>query len=256
MSQGVEEREREFFDRYYEEEACNPTGLRLRMQRELRSLRRRARDRRIGRVLSIGCGDGLFESLLAPCAESVLGIDLSDEAVARARARSATLGLRNAEFRCLPLSELRWDESFDAIVCLAFLHHVPEAELPHLLASVHAHLRPGGFFYSQDPGRDGALRRVGRVLLGARYDRYHSPDERELDPQAVAGQLRTAGFSTVEIGWIDFTLIPAQYFLPRAPGWLMHPCVWLDRALCATPLARWGSGFTVFATRAGGSPSS
>jgi SAM-dependent methyltransferase len=249
MSQGVESREREFFERYYGAEACNPTGLRLRMQRELRSLRRRARDRRIGRVLSIGCGDGLFESLLAPFAESVVGIDLSDEAVARARARASALGLRNAEFRCVPLSELRWDEGFDAVVCLAFLHHVPEAELPDLLARVYAHLRPGGFFYAQDPSCGGALRALGRVLLGARYDRYHSPDERELDPEVVAGQLRGAGFASVEIGWIDFSLIAAQYLLPRAPGWLMHPCAWLDAALCATPLARWASGFTLFATR-------
>jgi 2-polyprenyl-6-hydroxyphenyl methylase/3-demethylubiquinone-9 3-methyltransferase len=254
MSQGVEDREREFFDRHYEEEVCHPTGLALRMKRELRSLRRRAQGRRIGRVLSIGCGDGLFEALLAPFAESIVGIDLSEEAVARARARAASQGLRNLEFRCVALSELRWDESFDAIVCLAFLHHVPEAELPDLFASVHAHLRPGGFLYAQDPNRRAWLRGLGRRLLGSRYGRYHSADERELDPREIEARLSQAGFASVEIDWIDVTLIPAQYLLPRAPAWLMRACALFDRAFCATPLARWASGFTVFATRAGGAP--
>ena len=239
MSQGVEDREREFFDRHYEAEIGHPTGLALRMEREL----------------SIGCGDGLFEALLAPFAESVVGIDLSEEAVARARWRAAAQGLRNVEFRRMALSELRWDESFDAIVCLAFLHHVSEAELPHLLARVHARLRPGGFLYTQEPSRRAWLRRLGRRLLGARYHRYHSPDERELDPREIEAGLRRAGFVSVELGWIDVTLIPAHYLLPRAPAWLMHACERFDRAFCATPLARWASGFTAFATRAGGAAS-
>ncbi len=254
MSQGVEDREREFFDRHYEDGVGHPTGLALRMERELRSLRRRTKGRRISRVLSIGCGEGLFEALLAPFAESIVGIDLSEEAVARAHARATAHGLRNVEFRRVALSELRWDESFDAIVCLAFLHHVPEAELAGLLASVHAHLRPGGFFYAQDPSRRAWLRGLGRRLLGGRYERYHSADERELDPREVEAELRRAGFASVELGWIDVTLIPAHYLLPRAPAWLMHACERFDRAFCATPLARWASGFTVFATRAGAPP--
>lgn len=256
MSEHVENREREFFDRHYEEEACNPVGLALRMARELRSLRHLARGRRIGRVLSIGCGDGRFECLLAPFAESVLGIDLSGQAVERARARAAALELPNVEFRRVPLSELRWDERFDAIVCLAFLHHVPEPDLEPLLRELREHLAPGGFFYAQDPNRRGALRQIGRVLLGSRYDRYHSPDERELVPGEIEAALRGAGFASVRIGWIDLTLIPAQYLLPRAPGWLMLPCAWLDRLFCASPLAPWASGFTVFATRGGGAAES
>jgi SAM-dependent methyltransferase len=221
------------------------------MERELRSLRHRARGRRIGRVLSIGCGTGLFEALLAPFAESIVGIDVSEEAVVRARARATDRGLRNVEFRCVALSELRWDESFDAIVCLAFLHHVPEAELPDLFARVHAHLRPGGFFYAQDPNRRGWLRGLGRLLLGARYDRHHSADERELEPREIEAGLRRAGFGAVELGWIDVTLIPAQYLLPRGPAWIMRACAVFDRLFCATPLAPRASGFTVYAVRGG-----
>jgi SAM-dependent methyltransferase len=219
------------------------------MKRELRSLRHVAQGYKVGRVLSIGCGEGLFESLLAPFADSILGIDLSGEAVRRAQARAVALNLRHVEFKCLPLSELSWEDTFDCVVCLAFLHHVYEPELPELLRSIHAHLKPGGFFYAQDPSRNGVLRKIGRIILGSHYDHYHSADERELDPVAIAKELRTAGFASVKIGWIDWTLIPIQYLFPNGPDWLMWPCSWMDRVLCATPLARWASGFTTFASR-------
>ncbi len=248
MSQ-VEDREREFFDRHYEEGAWNEVGFELRLARELAALRRFAGGRRLGRVLSIGCGEGPFECLLAPYAESVLGIDLSAEAIAHAQQRAAALGLTNVEFRCQPLSELRQGERFDGIVCLAFLHHVSDSELPALFGSLHAQLRPGGFFFARDPSQRGILRAVGRVVLGSRYDRYHSPDERELDPDEVAQQLLDAGFEAVEIGWIDLALIPGHYLFPRAGAWLMHAFAALDRVFCATPLARFASGFTAFARR-------
>jgi hypothetical protein len=126
---------------------------------------------------------------------------------------------------------------------------VPEAELAGLLARLHAQLAPEGFLFAREPSRRGVLRALGRRVLGARYDRYHSPDERELDADELAGQLRAAGFASVEIGWIDLALIPGHYLFPRAPGWLMRLFALVDRVFCATPFARWASGFTAFARR-------
>ena len=251
MNTGVEERERDFFYRHYEGGFTNPSGVELRVRRELRALQRLTGGRRIGRVLSIGCGDAPFECLLAQHADSVLGIDLSPDGVEKARARAAGLGLENIEFRCQAVQELRLDESFDGIVCIGVLHHVREEVQQTLLTSLHARLRPGGFFFAREPSRRGFLRGIGRLVLGARYDRYHSPDERELDPEVVAGQLQSAGFPAVRIGWIDLSLIPGHYLFPGAPRWLMSSFAGLDRVFCATPLARWASGFTLFAARAG-----
>jgi 2-polyprenyl-3-methyl-5-hydroxy-6-metoxy-1,4-benzoquinol methylase len=219
------------------------------VRRELAALRRLTGNRRLGRLISVGCGDGPFECLLAPHAESVLGIDLSSTAIERARARAAAQGLTNVEFRCQAASALDSGERFDGIACVAFLHHVAEPELPALLANLFARLRPGGFLFAQEPSRRGLLRTLGHGLLGTRYHRYHSADERELDPDELTAQLHAAGFGAVEIGWIDLTLIPGQYVFPRAPAALMHAFAALDRVFCATPLARWASSFTVFATR-------
>jgi len=249
MSTGVEDRERDFFGRHYEDGFTNPAGVELRVRRELRALQRFLRGRRIGRVLSIGCGDAPFECLLAQHADSVLGIDLFAGGIEKARERAAALGLENVEFRCQSSSELQLDELFDGVVCIGILHHVPEKELAALFDGLHAHLRPGGFFFAREPSRHGFLRAVGRLVLGARYDSYHSPDERELDREAVARELEAAGFVGVERGWIDLALIPGHYLFPRAPRGLMRAFAAVDRVFCATPLARWASGFTLFARR-------
>jgi 2-polyprenyl-3-methyl-5-hydroxy-6-metoxy-1,4-benzoquinol methylase len=250
MSSGIEDRERDFFGKHYEEGFTNPAGVELRVRRELEALRKRLGGRPIGRVLSIGCGDAVFEVLLARHAEAVVGIDLSPDGIAKAQERAAALGLTNLEFRCQTLSELSPDEHFDGVVCIGLLHHVPEEDFDELLKLVHVQLNPGGFFFAREPSQHGFLRAIGRVVLGARYDRYHSPDERELDAGAVGAALQRVGFEDVKTGWIDLSLIPGHYLFPNAPRALMRALAAVDRIFCATPLARWASGFTLFATRA------
>jgi 2-polyprenyl-3-methyl-5-hydroxy-6-metoxy-1,4-benzoquinol methylase len=249
VSEGVEERERAFFDRHYREVARNPVGFDLRVKRELAALRRATGGRRLGRILSVGCGDGPFECLLASHADAVLGIDVSEAAIERACERAKAAGLANVEFRCQAASALDPGERFDGVACVAFLHHVPEADVPGLLSDLRKRLSPGGFLFAQEPSRRAALRTLGHAVLGSGYGRYHSPDERELDPDELTAQLRDAGFGSVEIGWIDVTLIPGQYVFPRAPAALMHAFAAFDRLFCATGFAHRASSFTAFATK-------
>jgi 2-polyprenyl-3-methyl-5-hydroxy-6-metoxy-1,4-benzoquinol methylase len=245
----IEADEIKFFANYYKDQAYNPTGSRLSLRRELRSLLHQVGEYHLRHVLSLGCGDGQFELMMAPYAEHVTGLDISPEAIALARRKAADAGVHNVEFRCQPLSELSWNETYDAVVCLAFLHHVPSAELLALLRQVYDHLVPGGFFYAEDPNINGILRKIGRVILRGGYDRYHSPDERELDPAEIASLLRQTGFTRVQIGYIDFTLIPALFILAKGPTWPLYACAAVDWLWCRFPLARLASGFTTFARR-------
>lgn len=242
--------ERAFFARYYAEQRYHPAGWRLRMQRDLRVLREASGARGPGRVLSIGCGDGAFELLLAEHAESVLAVDLSPEAIAVAQRAQALSGVRNVEFRCMSFRDLPWQERFDTIVCLAFLHHVSEPELPGFLRACHDHLVPGGLFFSQDPNVNGVLRAIGRVVMGKGYDKYHSQGERELDPNELAGQLHDAGLAEITVRHVDLTLIPICYVIRRGPAFPIRVLSWLDRLWCASPLARWSSGFAAWGRRA------
>lgn len=247
----VEESERAFFAGYYAERRYHPTGWRLRLERDARVLCAAAPGGRLGRVLSVGCGDGAFELMLAERADSVLGVDISPEAIEMARAGQARAGVRNVEFRCLSVVDLDVNERFDTVVCVAFLHHLPAAALPYFLATTFDRMRPGALFYSQDPSVHGILRFVGRLLLGSGYDKYHSRDERELDPAEITDALRSAGFTGIDVRYIDITLIPALYFFARGPDAIQQACAIFDRLWCASPLARWASGFSVVARRLG-----
>src|SRR5215471_1529269 len=131
---GIEAAERTFFAGYYAERRYHPTGWRIRLERDVRALTRAAPGRPLGRVLSVGCGDGEFELMLAPRADSVLGIDISPEAIAIAERGRAESRARNVEFRCLSVMDLGVDEQFDTIICVAFLHHLPASVLPYFLA--------------------------------------------------------------------------------------------------------------------------
>jgi SAM-dependent methyltransferase len=247
----VEESERAFFAGYYAERRYNAVGWRLRLERDARVLCAASPGGRLGRVLSVGCGDGAFELMLAARADSVLGVDISPEAVEMARSAQVASGVRNVEFRCLSVVDLGLTERFDTVVCVAFLHHLPAAALSYFLGTAHERLRPGGLFYSQDPSVHGFLRFVGRRVLGGDYDKYHSRDERELDPGEVTGALAGAGFTAIKVQFIDVSLIPGVYFFPRGPDVILHLCALFDRLWCATPLARWASGFSVVARRSG-----
>ncbi len=178
-----------------------------------------------------------------------MGLDISPQGIEIAKHNALRAGIRNVDFRCMSFSDLRWDEQFDTILCLAFLHHVPEGEVTDLLKQAFAHLTPDGFFYSQDPNRNGVLRHLGRFIFGTRLDTYHSPDERELLPCELAQQLKATGFRAVTIRHIDFTLIPALFILAKRVSWPLYICRVLDFLWCHSLLAHWSSGFVAIARK-------
>ena len=241
------DREREFFSDW----TLNPSGEALRWKRELRRVLRAAGEGGLGDVLSVGCGRGQFELMLARHANRVTGIDLSPESIEDARRLAEQEGVENARFECADATVFDLGETFDTVVCIGFLHHLSEEEGLELLQRIYRHMRSGGVLHTQDPNVHGLLRSVGRLVLGARYDRYHTPDERELDPEVVRSLILEAGFAQARIQYVDLTLIPGTQLLPAAPGWVMKGLDWIDRAWCSTPrpLARFASGFAVDATR-------
>ena len=111
------------------------------------------------RVLSLGCGIGDTELLLAPRVAEVAGVDLSPAAVRQARADAERLGIRNARFEQGTTAA----GIFDAVVAIFFLHHLPDGDLAALPAQLWNLLAVGGVFYSLDPSRNRLSGRVGRA---------------------------------------------------------------------------------------------
>lgn len=195
---------------------------------------------------------------MAQQAESVIGIDSSPESIEEARRAAKCAGgagqagsakNMNVRFECANVLELALDRSFDTIVCIGFLHHLTEDESLVLLRRIREHLRPGGLLHTQDPSARGILRRVGRLVLGGRYDAYHTEDERELDPEVVRALVLEAGFSKAEIRYMDFCLIPGMQLFKGAPNLIMSAFHAVDLALCALPTAPLASGFAIEARR-------
>jgi 2-polyprenyl-6-hydroxyphenyl methylase / 3-demethylubiquinone-9 3-methyltransferase len=97
-------------------------------------------------ILEIGCGGGLICEQLARRKATMVGIDLSEGALAAARAHARQSGLghiihyEQASAEALPYA----DGSFSVIVCLDVLEHV--RDLKATIAEVARVLAPGGIF--------------------------------------------------------------------------------------------------------------
>jgi SAM-dependent methyltransferase len=92
------------------------------------------------RALEVGCGRGRFCLELARRFDSVRGLDLTPAMVDAATSACASwpgVGLEVADFATWSAGDLR----FDAIVCIATLHHL---DLEPTLARIKALLAPGG----------------------------------------------------------------------------------------------------------------
>ncbi len=241
------ESERAWFADYYREEHFSTFGMRLRMRRDLDNALEHSVGANLGRVLSIGCGDGRFEQLAARSAPSVVGIDISPDGISIANATASRQGLTNARFQVATTAEFDWNGPFDTVFCMALFHHLPEAEVPSLATKIYGNLAPGGMLFTLDPNADAILRKVGRIVLGGRYHNYHTDDERELDPSATMSILQSAGFDRVRYLPADWTLIPAMYILSRWPRWPLRLCKWLDRICFKLPIDKWASGFSLAA---------
>lgn len=243
--------ERDYHDHHYEAEAgIQRTALFGRVHdRAARDFLRATGAGKQHRVLSLGCGDGSIERRLAPHVGQIVGLDISAVAIGQARAAAEAAGLRNLSFAVSDAGGLRLEGlgRFDAIAAFAFLHHLEDGAIRDTLAEARKALPAGGAFYSCDPSR---RRLIGLFagLVRATYERYHSPDERELDPATLAALALQAGFSRAAIGYVDYFLGPLAWLAPGTPRWLGPALGALDRAALGIPLLRrYASSFSLLA---------
>lgn len=103
-------------------------------------------------VLDIGCGIGRMDAWVAPQVNSLTGIDVSGEMVARATKRLEHLpNVRFVEGDGLTLGVLD-GASFDLVFSHIVFQHMPRAAFESYMKDVLRVLRPGGNFVFQQPG--------------------------------------------------------------------------------------------------------
>jgi|HubBroStandDraft_6_1064221.scaffolds.fasta_scaffold64086_2 ubiquinone/menaquinone biosynthesis C-methylase UbiE len=189
------------------------------------------------RVLSIGCGIGDTELLLAPHVAHVTGVDLSPAAIAEARRAAAAGSVTNVQF-----VDGTWqtaapeDAPFDAVVAIFFLHHLPDKDLAAFPIQLKRLLRPGGVFYALDPSARRLSGFLGKLLVPKLMEKYQTEDERQLLPRSTAAPFRAAGFN-IATRWFDFTSTPLAGLFPSwGAGYRLARG--LDEALTRVPLLR------------------
>jgi SAM-dependent methyltransferase len=169
---------------------------------------------RMGALLDIGTGTGRLLELIALRTDHALGVDMSRDMLALARARLAERGLadraavRQADMYRLPFA----DRSFDAVALQMVLHYAEDPAAA--LAEAARVLRPGGLLVVTDLAphdRAELLRRHAHRWPGFGDD-------------AIAGWLGAAGCAalapvTVPGGPLEVRLWPAQ----RLPGLAAAP---------------------------------
>ena len=109
------------------------------------------------RVLDVASGEGYGSHLLAHVAASVVGVDLSVDAVAHAAVRYPASNLRYVAASCTHIPEP--DASFDVIVSFETIEHITEHEA--FLREVNRLLVPGGLFIISSPNRPEYSDRTG-----------------------------------------------------------------------------------------------
>ena len=205
-------------------------------------------DPRSARVLSLGCGIGDTEILLAPHVRELYGVDLSPAAnpASPRRRRPRTERHQRAVHRRLRLDSA--SGQFDLVIGIFFLHHLSDTMLAAAPSQiVTASWLRGGQIYALDPNRYRLSGAIGSLLIPSLMRKYQTEDERELDPRRTAALFRSAGFDC-RVGYYDFVSSPLAGLFP---GWRAGYTAArrADNLITAIPLLqRAGSNFELVAS--------
>jgi ubiquinone/menaquinone biosynthesis C-methylase UbiE len=105
--------------------------------------------RKVETLLDLGCGTGGHALPLATRGYHITGVDLSQEMLERASAKSTALNVSNkVTFLQSDISELVLEKQFDAVVCMfaVLSYQVTNKKLLDTFRVVRSHLKPGGIF--------------------------------------------------------------------------------------------------------------
>ena len=190
------------------------------------------------RALELGCGTGIFLEKVAPTGARIVGLDLSADLLAKARARlgaAPNVVLHRGNAERMPYAT----SSFDTVYGSSVLHHL---DLDRALGEVFRVLRPGGRCVFTEPNiLNPQVAVMFHLGLTKRYFGV-SPDERAFSRFRAARALDAAGFAAAEVELFDF-------LHPATPAALCGIVDRLGRAIERVPLLREITGSIVMRAR-------
>jgi 2-polyprenyl-6-hydroxyphenyl methylase/3-demethylubiquinone-9 3-methyltransferase len=167
------------------------------------------------RALDVGCGGGILAEAMAKIGAEVVGIDLSEKALAVAELHGIESGIQ-VRYRKISAEDLARDEpeSFDVVTCMEMLEHVPEPE--ETVRACARLVKPGGLVFFSTINRNpkaylfavvGAEYVLGLLPKGTHdYARFITPSE-------LSRFGRSSGLLTKEMIGLHYNPITRNYWL-------------------------------------------
>jgi 2-polyprenyl-6-hydroxyphenyl methylase/3-demethylubiquinone-9 3-methyltransferase len=182
-------------------ERSQPSDLPLRLAFALEQLRLASERVDTGagasalRVLDVGCGEGQITAELARAGFDVVGVDVAEEPLRRARREHPALDVRLVGERDWPLA----DTSFDAVFSGETIEHV--LDTIGFLSEVRRVLRSGGRLLLSTPAH-GPLVLLGAALSPRAFERRFDPRSdhvRFYSRRTLTRLLTDFGFEQIEL---------------------------------------------------------
>jgi 2-polyprenyl-3-methyl-5-hydroxy-6-metoxy-1,4-benzoquinol methylase len=174
------------------------------------------------KVLDIGCGGGLFLSLLKERGTEVTGIELSDSRAQYARTR------HNLEIYKIPIESDFWQKghagTYDAVTLWDVIEHV---NYPFQTLQCAAHvLKPGGFLLIDTPCRDSFYHRFGEftyrltggrspTFLNAMYSSHLFGHKQIFSTSEMRQLFEDAGLQVVDLHKFHELSFPYDFYLKK-----------------------------------------
>lgn len=139
------------------------------------------------RIVEFGCGTGWLGLIFAERGYTVVGVDISPDAIRLAEGLRRERGIATATFLAADYEEVRIDPPADYVIFHDALHHA-ESETA-ALAAAYAALKPGGLVVCIEPG-DGHSTSPGSRHAVETYGVH----EKDMPPRKIIAHARAVGF--------------------------------------------------------------
>ena len=172
------------------------------------------------KVVDVGCGGGLLSESLAARGAEVLGIDVSEETLAAARAHLDGSGLA-VEYLATTAEALAGARPgcFDLVTCMELVEHVPDGA--GLVAACARLARPGGavvFSTINRTPRAYALAIVGAEYVLGMLPRGTHDYARFVRPSELAQWGRAANLRLADVTGVGWSVLSNRFRLRRDPA--------------------------------------
>jgi len=139
-----------------------------------------------GKVLDSGCGSGRNAIYLASKGYSVVGIDISETAIKKAKQKAAGQGIKTVEFLCQNVVELSGhDNEFDTVVDIGLFHSLDGDDPSKYTEALHKACKPNA------------------VVFLRTFSDSNSKRENYKGPQCTEKQIRAAFSEGWKIGSLE-----------------------------------------------------